>query len=152
MTRHRKNPASLPNDIGQGNVAHPLARALFALRLDLKALAATLSEDDAIAHPSGIQINHTEFHVDALSAVRGLGVSLTQACFSQIFECFRFVHQGNSPEIAAALRAIRIYLDQVADQLRSPEFTNGRRIIAFLQSDWPAICVHSRWNISRSTT
>ena len=53
MTRHRKRPPSQPNAVGQGNMAHPLARALFALRLDLKALDTTLSADDAIAHPSG---------------------------------------------------------------------------------------------------
>lgn len=134
MTRHRKKPDSQPNDIGQGNMAHPLARALFALRLHLKALDATLSEDDAIAHPSGISINKTEFHVDALSEVRKLAISHIRASSNQIIACHHATDEGGSPEIVAVLRAIRMYVEAVANLVGSPHFTNDARIIASMQS------------------
>lgn len=134
MTKRRKTPASQPNNLRQANPAHRLAQALCALRLDLKALAAALSEDGAIAHPSGISINKTEFHVDALSEVRKLAISLNRTCFTHMFECHHAMREGGSPEIVAALRAIRIYLERVAEQLESRHFTNDARMIAAMQA------------------
>ncbi len=130
MAKHRKKPAPLPHDISRLNVAHPLARGLFGLRIDAKALAATLDEDDAIAHPSGVQINNTGFHIDALGEVRKLAISLTRACFRQVIECLFIAHQAGSPEIVA----VRIYLERVAEQLKSRHFTNDSRMIASDQS------------------
>jgi hypothetical protein len=134
MTSHRKKSDSQPNYIGQANLAHTQARALFALRLHLKALAETLSEDDAIAHPSGISINETEFHVDALSVVKRLGVSLTRASLSQIVACHHASDESRDPEIVAALRAIRICIEAAASLLWSLHFTNDARMVASVRS------------------
>ncbi len=134
MTKRPKMSASQPNNLRQANPAHRLARALFALQLDLKALAATLSEDDAIAHPSGVSINKTGFHLDALSEVRKLGIPLTRTSFKQIIECHHAMREGGSAEIVAALRAMRIYIERVAEQLGSRHFTNDARMIAAMQA------------------
>lgn len=134
MTTHRKKRDSQPTDIGQGNMTHPLARALFALRLHLKALAAILSEDDAIAHPSGISINMTEFHVDALSEVRKLASPHIRASFNRIIAGHHATDEDGSPEIVAVLRAIRMYVEAAANLVGSPHFTNEARIIAWMKS------------------
>ena len=110
---------------------HLLAQALFKLRLLLKALAAVTDEDDAIAHPSGISINLTAFHDDALTKVCNSGSALVRASLSQVIECFRNVPvRGEPKEIVSVIRAIRTNLEMVAAQFELRPFTNDRRMAA----------------------
>ena len=97
---------------------HQLAQALFQLRLDLKALAAVMDEDSAIAHPSGISINLTAFHNDALTKVCDFGSALLRVSLNQVVKCFMTLPNVGEPrEIVSVLGAIRTYLEMVAQHL-----------------------------------
>lgn len=113
--------------------AHPLAQALFLLWLNLKALAAVTDEDEVIAHPSGVSINLTAFHDDALTKISESGPSHLSASLKQLVECFHIVHaRGGERVIVSALRAIRTRLDKTADHFESRPFTNDHRLMASL--------------------
>jgi hypothetical protein len=115
--------------------AHRLARTLVQLRLNLKALAATTSDDGAIAHPSGISINHTAFHSDALDAVCAAGVSHLRASRNQVVTCLCAVPAKGEREIESALGAIETNLQRVAHHLAARPFINDRRIIISMICD-----------------
>lgn len=111
--------------------SHQFARALFQLRLNLKALAAVTGEDGAIAHPSGVSINCTAFHCDALDAVCRSSAPHLRASFNQVVACFSAVPGcGDGTEFESVLRAIRTNLKNVADHLNARPFTNDRRMVA----------------------
>jgi hypothetical protein len=113
--------------------AHQQAQALFQLRLGLKALTAVMDEDSAIAHPSGISINLTAFHDDALTKVCDSGTALLRASLNQVVKCFMTLPIVGEPrEIVSVLRAIRTDLEMVAQHLDSRPFTNDRRMMASL--------------------
>jgi hypothetical protein len=109
---------------------HRIAGTLFQLRLDLKALAATTSEDGAIAHPSRVSINHTAFHRDALEVVCASGVSLVSKSRRQVIVCLCAIPINGANEIESALNAIQRNLEWVAYHLKARPFTNDRRIAA----------------------
>jgi hypothetical protein len=115
--------------------AHRLARTLFQLRLNLKALAAATSDDGAIAHPSGISINHTAFHSDALDAVCASGVSHLRASRNQVVVCLQAVSAKGEREIESALSAIQTNFERVAHHLAARPFTNDRRMMVSMICD-----------------
>ena len=107
---------------------HQLAQALFKLRLDLKALAAVTDEDRAIAHPTGLSINRTAFHNDALVMVREAGRSLVKESREQLIKCFGLVLTSDRRELYSVLRAIRICLESIAHHCNAGSFPNDRRM------------------------
>lgn len=110
-------------------LSHRLARSLFLLRLNIKALSARTNHDEAIAHLGRVSINHTSFHDDALAAIRQSSAPLVRACLAQVVECHKLLHlHGDTSEIVTALRAIRNYIELIAGRLRPP-FTNDDRLI-----------------------
>jgi hypothetical protein len=112
-------------------IAHQLAQALFKLRLDLKALAAVTDDDRAIARPTGLSINHTAFHDDALAMVRRLSASLVSESCQQLMKCVRLVSPHGQRELRSLLQAIRSRLELIAQHCDAGSFPNDLRMAIF---------------------
>lgn len=130
---HKHTRIESADELAEAVIAHRLVQALFKLRLDLKALATVTDDDRAIARPSGLSINRTAFHGDALAMVREAGSSLVSASWQQLMKCVRLMPTRGSRELNSVLQAIRTHLEVIAQHCNASSFSNDRRMaISFI--------------------